>query len=151
MILHRARDDANVWLHFIIAASFWRQKTYRLARIYVERIYGPLCSYDDRANRQKFPLEITAGKHSYYAELLAIAAEISFANGDEPTAREEFTYASGLDPLNLGISQRLEECTRIWDDRLNRRRAKQHQQRRSNQRRLLGMSLLTDFCDLEKS
>ena len=123
----------------MIAASFFQLKKYRLARIYVERIYGPLYSCDDRGNRQKFPLEITAGGHAYYAELLALAAEISFANGDKPTAHEELTYASSLDPLNMDISRRLEEFTRIWDDRRNRRRAKQRQQRRSHKRRLLGM------------
>ena len=129
-------------LHGEIALCFLEIGESRLARIYVERIYGPLGTSDNRGNPQKFPLRITTGDHTAYAWLLWVAAEISLEMGDYPGACEELSYASSLDPLNLKISQRLEECETLWAARYKRREAKQDQQRNSLLKRERGMCLL---------
>ena len=132
-------------LHAEIGLCFLKIGKSRLARIYVERIYGPLGSSDNRGNPQKFPLRITTGDHTAYARLLWVAAKISLEMGDLPAACEELDYASSFDPLNPKISQRLEECEKLWAYRYNRREAKQDQQRNGLLKRERGMCVLNGF------
>ena len=125
----------------MIAHAFLKLGKLRLARIYVERIYSPLASYSRYSER--IPLNIEPGVHTHYAKIFFVAAEISNANGDEPSAKAELTYASSLDPENLEISQRLEERMKFWTQRRKRRESKQAQQERSRARRREGMCLPT--------
>ena len=53
-----ARHQASVRLHALIAELYLQSGDLRLARVYVERIYGPRYSLDTRLNHQKFPLEL---------------------------------------------------------------------------------------------
>ena len=75
---------------------------YRLARIYVERIYGPLAGYDDRVHKVKFPLQIPedGALPSVYAEILVVAANISQAHGQYYEELVELDEALRLDPSN---------------------------------------------------
>lgn len=59
-----ATDDCFIRLHTSIAACYLRAKMYRMARIYVERIYGPLHCCDHRFNKLKFPLSIESDNKS---------------------------------------------------------------------------------------
>ena len=131
-------------LHAQIAATFLELGKHRLARVYVERIYGPLATYDNRHNAQKLPLKITTGQvhvnnPAAYAKLLAVAASISLAHGHFSEAIEELSEATELDPLNLDIRRRLKEVDDRRRVRDNRRQATLDRQKRSYVRRLQGM------------
>ncbi|KAL8797319.1 MAG: hypothetical protein Q9195_000473 [Heterodermia aff. obscurata] len=136
----RARDDAVVQLHARIAAAFLQLGEHRLARIYVARIYTPLASFDDRINRQKFPLKITTGdvqvdNPKVYARLLVVAAQISLVHGKWAEAKTELEEAKELDPDDLDIHRRWEEV----EERLLRRAWKRRERGRHFQRGLREM------------
>ena len=95
----------------------------RLARIYVERMSRSLHNFDERGYPMKFRLRLTS-KHNplVYAELLAVAAEISMANGNYLHALDELEEASNLDPQNLRITRSLKSCEKGRQDQLKGRK-----------------------------
>lgn len=118
----RTREDTIVWLHSSIAAGYLNSGNSRLARVYVERIYGPLHSYDHRFNKQKFPLELPANHNpEVYAEILAVASKISTLHGKHQEARQELSEAMNLDPANKDAQRLMEECQATCDERYYRR------------------------------
>lgn len=86
----------------------WRPRTsklgkLRMAHIYAERAYGPVHSYDNRGNRYKLPLRLEDDEGAFpasYAEVLGVAAQISYAHGDVYEALAELHEAARLDPQN---------------------------------------------------
>ncbi|KAG7008263.1 hypothetical protein G7Y79_00006g018830 [Physcia stellaris] len=111
-----AREDAEVRIHARIAALHLRAGKFRLARIYVERIYAPLVSFvrgNVRPFRRKFPLEITSKNWAPYAELLFVAAQISVAHGNLDEASRELYEAHDLDPENLEVKEYMEVFVRL--------------------------------------
>ena len=110
MHFRRARASTEVRLHSLIADAYLRCGKHRMARIYVERIYGPFYSMDDRASHQKFPLEIPSDSRvapEAYAEVLHVAARISLVHGQEAEAIDELAEARDFDPSDTSISQLL--------------------------------------------
>ena len=100
-----------------MANAYLRSGHYRLARVYVERVYRPLAGADHHFNLQKFPLQLRkyldAAEPWVYAELLLTAAKISIHHGRDGDADEELVEASYLDPSNTEVLQLREEiCTR---------------------------------------
>ena len=139
---HRALDDAAVRAHIQIAECYLQLGSHRLARVYVERIYHPLNTWDSRNNRQKFPLELKPDSNLLlYAELLEVAARISLACGNDGSACTELHAACRLDPDNVTIQRLLEQCTARLNERSTRRGEKQQQQRGSARRKLDGRFL----------
>ncbi|KAG6994062.1 hypothetical protein G7Y79_00047g082880 [Physcia stellaris] len=121
-----ARYNAEIQLHSLIATCYLQLGNSRLARIYVERIYGPLYSLDDRANRQKFPLANLKGRPEAYAELLGVAAQISWSHGKWREAFCELHYAKELDSSNSEIQQQ-----RIEYEKYNAKKKTEVQNRQS--------------------
>ena len=108
--------NTKVQLHTLIANVYMRSGNYRLARVYVERVYGPLAYH---SSREKFPLQIenkaAAAAPWVYAELLLTAAKISIHHGGSVIqAGEELTEALWLDPSNAEVSELREECYAHW-------------------------------------
>ena len=84
-------------LHSYIADAYRQLKKYRLARIYVERIYRPLCTFDNRINQQNFPLQLPPeANRTLYAQLLIVAARISLVHGQVGKAKWELRQARRL-------------------------------------------------------
>ena len=152
-MLNRACNNAYVQLHAQIAAAFLQLGKHRLARIYVERVYGPLAGHDGRGHDVKFPLLITTGHvtvHNLedYAKLLAVAARISLAHGQYLDAAQELSQASMLDPLDLEITRQLRDAEDLGTrtcDRYHRRYAKQEELYGSLEKRQRGMRPMCFF------
>ena len=145
-----ARYDASVRLHTLIADFYLRTGDRRLARVYVERVYGPLYSFDTRFHTRKFPL--TLPEHSnaaMYVDLLLVAARISLACGNEGQAREELWEASNLDPANPVIGDLLEHCTARLSERGWRRRRTQEHQRNCAREKLYGMLFTINYLTMD--
>ena len=141
--MNRARKDAKVQLHMYISNAYFRSGKSRLARAWVERIYGPLNSSDDRDNRYKFPLQIDpiyGARPAVYAELLVLAARISMAHGQFPEATGELGEACTLDPGNRYAFKLLDECNERCSKLRQRFVSHQERQKFSAQRKLDGKS-----------
>lgn len=129
-------------LHALIADAYLQLEKYRLARVWVESIYGPLHSWDRRHNREKFPLrlpEVNGAQPAVYADLLVVAARISIVHGHDRDAIEELHEASRLDPSNETVDRMMEECKTHLEARSERRRSKKAQQAASAQRKYQGI------------
>ena len=116
--------NAKVQLHTLLANAYLRSGNYRLARIYVERVCGPLaCPY----SREKFPLQIEnkarAAAPFVYAQLLLTAAKISIHHGRYGQASQELAEAIYLDPCNAEVFRLREECHAHWQRRRERLQA----------------------------
>ena len=94
-------DEIRVRLQTRLAASYLKMRKLRMARIYTERVFAPLRSLNDKHFRQRTPLDVV-GPRARYAELMAIAAQISLDQGQVEHAWEEIVEAITLDPTNLG-------------------------------------------------
>ena len=135
--MNSAREDAKVQLHTYIADVYFRSGRLRLARVWVERVYGPLFSEDDRGNTYRFPLQISPGRTlAVYAELLVVAARISIAHGQDYDAIFELREACRLDPGNLQAYQMLDECQERCAMRRQRFISQQERQKKCAQRKL---------------
>lgn len=106
-VANRARDDVGIRLHARIANIYFVNSQHRMARIYAERGYGPAHSWDHRQLRfEKFPLCLSTDRGAFpasYAEVLAVAARISDAQGNVFEAFWEISEAVTLDPLSEEI------------------------------------------------
>ena len=136
---HRARYNAEIQLHSLIATCYLRLGNSRLARIYVERIYGPLYSLDRRVNRHKFPLANLKGSPEAYAELLGVAAQISWSHGKWREAFCELHYAKELDSSNSEIQQQRIEYEKYTAKVDARYRAKKKEINKIQQKKTGGM------------
>ena len=103
--------NTKVRLHTLIANVYLQSGHFRLARVYVERVFA---GSDHLFNLQKFPLQngtkARAAAPWVYAELLLTAAKISIHHGRDLDAHEELTEASYLDSSNAEVLQLLEQC-----------------------------------------
>ena len=117
LIASRVLADTEVRLHHLVAEAYLRLGYHRLARVYVERIYGPLASWDNRHNKEKFPLQIPQDgpSPSVYAELLLVAAKISITHGHHGEAFAELEEAFKLDDSNEDINEFVEQRQPLWD------------------------------------
>ena len=106
--------NTKVRLHTLIANVYLQSGHFRLARVYVERVYCPLAGTDHLFNLQKFPLQIgtkaRAAEPWVYAELLLTAAKISIHYRRDFNAHGELTEASCLDSSNAEVLHLLEQC-----------------------------------------
>lgn len=141
LILSRALADTKVRLHHLLAEAYLRLGDYRLARVYVERIYGPLATYDDRANREQFPLRIPqdGASPSVYAELLLVAAKISLIHGHHWKALMELSEASRLDDSNEEIKELLDQTHECYYLRVRRRESIRDWERKVAERKFDGI------------
>ena len=139
-------------LHALIADAYLKLGKYRLARVWVERIYGPLHTWDRRHSRVKFPLQIpdpqlNGAQPAVYANLLVVAARISIIHGHDHDAIVELCEALRLDPSNETVERMIEECQTRSEARSEaqsgRRRSKEAQQAASSERKYQGMCAKT--------
>ena len=140
--MSRALVDTEVRLHHLIAEAYLRLGNSRLARIYAERIYGPLAGYDDRVNKVKFPLQISpdGATPRVYAELLLVAARISLAHGGYYEALAELNEALRLNPLNKEVLEFQETCHVKVHIREHRRHLARDRERKVTERKFNGLS-----------
>ena len=136
-------------LHTLIAHAYLKLRKYRLARIYVERVYGPLHSYDDRVNKKKFPLDFTPDEYhnpAAYAELLYVAAKISLAHGNGVETWGELHEAGNLDPTNLKVLELYKETRADVEERRARKYARESEERRRKDEWVAGKSFLSSIA-----
>lgn len=108
-----------------IAAVYFESGKLRMARIYTERALDPRRPYDHRHNKL-YSLDIEPWEGAVYAEVLHVAAKISYTHGDVREATRDLEKAGELVPLNEEQKCRLE----VWKnhvDSLDMRRAKQRE------------------------
>ena len=135
-LLGFARVEAKVRLRTLIAECFLQSKQYPLARKYVERVYYPLHTYNNRFRRQKFPLRLPDNSNPMvYARLLLVAAQISLAYNNKREALRELGEAAKHDPANQDIQTLLEQCSVSLEERNRRRKVTREQQRASAERK----------------
>lgn len=106
-----------------IAATYFESGQLRMARIYTERALDPRRPYDHRHNK-RYILDIEGWEGDVYAEVLHVAAKISYAHGDVKKAVGALEDAGDLAPF----TEEQEATYRAWcvhRDRLIDRLARQ--------------------------
>lgn len=98
-----------------IAAVYLESGKLRMARIYTERALDPRRPYDDRQNKV-YSLSIETWESVVYAEVLHVAAKISYAHGDVKEAKEDLETAGQLVPFD----EEQESRHKSWQDHANR-------------------------------
>ena len=116
----------------------------RMARIYTDRAMDSRRHYDHRHNRQK-NLDVAPWEYVVYAEVLHVAAMISYRHGSLYDAVESLSEAETYAPFNEEQSARYE----LWHAHAKRLVARQvkkeearEEQSRKREKRVEGMGLL---------
>ncbi|CAD6594353.1 MAG: hypothetical protein ASARMPREDX12_008700 [Alectoria sarmentosa] len=97
-----------------IAAVYLEMGKLRMARVYTERALDPRRPYDDRHNKE-YCLDIEPWEGVAYAEVLHVAAKISYAHGGVYQATADLGDAGLLVPLTEEQEARLE----AWQNHSN--------------------------------
>ena len=146
--------NTKVQLHTLIANVYLRSGNYRLARVYVERVYVPL-AYSFQL--EKFPLQIEkkarAAAPFVYAQLLLTAAKISIHHGSYRQASEELAEAFYLDSNNAEVFHLREECCAHSQRRFERLFAEDERHERFVEKKFKGETFIciTALCLRELS
>lgn len=93
-------------------------------------------------NRQKFPLRVVKGSPEVYAELLAVAAQISWFHNKWDEAFEELYYALEFDPLHTRIKQQYDQYEKYVKKVYARRRVR-NSESKTEAKKIEGMMVLT--------
>lgn len=128
LMAFQAMSNLKVRLQGRIAASYFASGMMRMARIYTERALDPRRPYDRRHNKMYSPLDIEPWEHEVYAEVLDLAAQIRYAQGNVWEAMGQLGEAGELRPLDQEQKSRYE----AWQKRadwLQTRRANQQEAR----------------------
>ena len=112
-----------------IASVYLQTGQLRMARIYTERALDPRRAYDRRHNKQNY-IEIEEWEGAVYAEVLHVAANISYANNDVGKALYDLRQAIECGPFD----EEQENQRDIWRSQLSERRAKN--EKREEQREM---------------
>ena len=83
-----------------IAAVYYKSSELRMARIYTERALDPRRPYDHRHNKIYNALDIQPWEHVVYAEVLHVAARISYTHGDVGQALASLSQAGEYVPFD---------------------------------------------------
>ena len=105
-----------------IASVYFQTGQLRMARIYTERALDPRRAYDRRYNKQDY-IETEEWEGVVYAEVLHVAAKISYANNNIGKALYELSQANKCAPFD----EEQESQHRIWESQWNERCAKNTQ------------------------
>jgi len=97
-----------------LASCYLAMGKLRMARVWAERAYGPRRSYyiGRRPRKEKIPLNVESDgsvQSALYAEVMLIAARISYANDDVWEAGREIDEARRLQPPHSKIKAETEE------------------------------------------
>ena len=111
-----------------IAEVYLRSESLRMARIYTERALDPRRPYDDRHNKM-YSLDIQPWQGVVFAEVLDVAAKISYTHGDVYEATLSLKEAGRLVPFNEEQQSRY-EAWEIHAERLRVRRASREERKR---------------------
>lgn len=132
MKAEQAKHNLKVRLLGRIALVYLKSGMLRMARIYTERAMDPRRPYDHRHNKQ-YHLTVASWQDVVYAEVLHVAAHISYTHGDVWEAVGDLREADSLVPLN-----KEQKCVyEAWQERADRlvtRRANQEEARKSQER-----------------
>ena len=123
-----AISNIVVRLHARIASVYFQTGQLRMARIYTERALDPRRAFDHRHNKQDY-IETEEWEGTVYAEVLHVAASISYANNNIGKALYDLSQASECAPFD----EEQESQQEIWQSQLNERRAKN--EKREEQRK----------------
>ena len=100
-----------------IAAVYYQTNELRMARIYTKRVLDSRQSYD-RQNRIHFTLGVEPWEHTVYAEVLHVAAKISYKHGNVREAVQSLWQAGIYVPFDEEQESR-SEAWRAHADRLS--------------------------------
>ena len=83
-----------------ISSSYLEMGKRRMARIYAERVYGPVCGFRDLVYDKTAPLQVEPESlgSALYSEVMYIAAKISYAEDNITCAEREIDEAKRLQP-----------------------------------------------------
>ena len=112
-----------------IASVYFQTGQLRMARIYTERALDPRRAYDDRHNKQH-NISIEEWEGVVYAEVLHVAAKISYANHDIYEALYALDQAEECAPFDEEQKRQYE----VWESQRNERRAKKEQREDQRER-----------------
>ena len=121
--------NIKVRLQARIAAVYFRSGKLRMARIYIERALDPRRPYDNRSNKL-YELYIMPWENVVYAEVLHVAAQISYTQGDVSDAVQALKDARKFAPFNKEQQSRCE----AWRD--HRKSIRNRNANRAEARRL---------------
>lgn len=122
-----AMANLKVRLQARIALVYLKRGMLRMARIYTERALDPRRPYDHRHNKL-YSLDIEPWQGVVYAEVLHVAAQIRYIQGNVWEAKEDLSEAGQLVPLNEEQQSRY-EAWQIRADILSQRRDDKEQAR----------------------
>ena len=111
-------DNLMVRLHARIAAVYYKSNELRMARIYTERALDPQRAFDRRDRIYK--LVIQPWKRIVYAEVLHVAAMISYTHGEVNLAVSTLAKAGEYAPFDEAQTARLDD----WHGHADRLTAK---------------------------
>ena len=120
-------DNIVVRLQARIAAVYFESGQLRMARIYTERAIDPCRPFDNRHNKV-YKLSIEPWQGAVFAEVLHVAAKISYTHGDVHEARNDLWDAGQLVPFDEEQQSRY-EAWHIHSEDLLSRKAKQREAR----------------------
>ena len=100
-----------------------------MARIYTERALDPRRPYDVDRHQKMYYLDIQPWQGVVFAEVLDVAAKISYTHGDVHEATLSLSQAGMLAPFNEEQQSRY-EAWQIHAERLRVRRASREERRR---------------------
>ena len=115
-----------------IAAVYYEINELRMARIYTERALNPRRPYDHRNNIIYDQIDIHPWEHTVYAEVLHVAAMISYSHGNVVEAIHSLLQACDYAPFNEEQTTRHE----AWQAHSDRLTAKHDEQREARERQL---------------
>ncbi len=113
-------ENISVRLHARIAAVYLESGQLRMARIYTERALDPRRRFDHRGNKER-EIVVEPWEEIAYAEVLHVAAKISYTHGDVWEAICDLKTAGHFDPLN----EEQESRKNAWQAHIDRRWARQ--------------------------
>ena len=116
-------ENISIRLHARVTAVYLESGQSRMARIYTERALDPRRGYDHRFNKMH-AIVVEPWEEIAYAEVLHVAAKISYTHGDVSGALCDLHAAGQFVPLNEEQESRREawqsHADRLWARETNR-------------------------------
>ena len=144
-------NNTVVRLQARIAAVYYKNDELRMARIYTDRALAPRQSYDWRYNRIPHQIDIEPWEEIVYAEVLHVAAMISYRHGHVSEAIDSLEQAGDLTPFNEEQTTRHESwqahADKLQARHVERSQARERQLKKRN-RKVQGMISSKDFSEV---
>ena len=143
-------ENISIQLHARIAAVYLESGDKRMARIYTERALDPRRRFDHRGNKER-EIVVEPWEETVYAEVLHVAAKISYAHGDVREALLDLHAAGQFLPFNEEQESRREawqsQAERLWAREMHRRDTTREREEKRD-KKAEGITNPTDFSPI---